>query len=209
MSKTTSGSQKGTAKTEAIIGAAAAKLATAVANAQAAVSELQGMNESLEAKTLAHANMESQIAALEQDKINKVAQNELEIGLQFKADQQKYVTQFLGDQGLVAIPATEHQSLKTQVETLNKDMEANITERVNAATEQIKSEYDQQAKIAELTYSTKEAQNVAQIQFMQERINALQVENENWRTALDEQRKASVEMVRSSAVGTINVSGQK
>ncbi len=199
----------GTTKTEIFIGSAQAKLSAAVAAAKTSIEELGKLDASLEEKVLQHQNVEAQILEAKQNLDNALAQNKVTIELDFKANQSQFVKGVLEAQGLTTIEATELAALNAKLAQLKTDFDTEVRSAIGKERGMMEASYKAQERTLQLEYSTKEAQNLARITSLEERITFLSQQCADWQKALDAERSAGVQRAQASAIGSVNVTSGK
>jgi hypothetical protein len=203
--ETTKKVKAGNKTTEVIIGASASKLAVASKSIIAAVEELQKLEEVAATNSLKVVNLEDQIGSLQQELKNQKEQNKIELKNQYDIDRKSFVSAYLTENGFVMIEATNLTQLKTELETRNKEFNADVQKQVAIATSTQKKEFEATQKIAELEYEKKEANNIAELKQLQSEIKMWKDQAESWKDALAAERAAGVERSKASAVGSITV----
>lgn len=197
----------GNKTTESIIGAGASKLLNAVSSLQDVVKTLSNIDTIVEENTLKVVGLETTLAELEQQKKNTIAQNRIEIAQQFASDEQAFISDYLKNAGLVTIRPSEVDALKTELANTKSGIEDQVKREVNAQVGAIRAQFTNEAKMAALEHTTKEAQNLAKISQLEDRAAFLEEQVTSWKGALEAERTAGVERAKASSVGSINVTG--
>ncbi len=195
----------GNKTTEIIVGAAASKLEYAVKGIQSAVIEVANLENKVGDYTLKIVNLEDQIGGLKQDLDNQKAQNKLELEISFKSDRASFVDIWLQENKFVTISQVELDKMKTDLNNATQNLKANIQEAVSAATSSMKSTHENEKKVLDLEYKTKEANNLAKIEQLESKVTFLSEQCEMWKDALEAERRAGIERSKYGAINTLNV----
>jgi len=171
----------------------------------AAVVEVQKLENTIQEGTLKVMNLEDSIGSLQQELINKKAQNKLDIELAFNADNEEFVTKWLTKENMVSLDRNEYAAMTKKIQEAEATLTSTVTAEVAKATAMAKKEAENTIKMAELTQSAKEAENTAKISQLESQNEFLKAQVEMWKGQLEEQRKAETERSKHSAVGTLNV----
>jgi hypothetical protein len=198
---------KGTAKTEAIIGAASNKIVTATKSLNDAVATALKLTETLDENALKIADQEEKLANLQTEYQNKRTQQHIDLDLAYKADQKQFADQYLGANGLVAVEKDEYVALQQEVEDLKQNFAEKVKAEIGKAEGIANSKAKAAEELAQAKYEAKEAGNLAEIKNLQAQLNFANQQIQVWKTQLDEERKAGVERAKAGAVGTISVTG--
>lgn len=199
---------KGTAKTEAIIGAASNKIVTATKSLNDAVSTALKLVETLDDNALKIADQEEKLSNLNTEYSNKKTQQTIDLELAYKADKKRFVDEYLTDNGLVYVEKAKYDALAESVTEWEEKFNDKVNAEVGKATGMARREAENAQKLAEANYQAKEAQNLAKIQNLEAQLQFANQQTTHWQNQLNEERKASVERAKASAVGSITVAGQ-
>lgn len=196
---------KGTAKTEAIIGTAATKLAAAVKSITEAASTAVQLEGQLTDYNLKVSDLEGKIGSLETEYSQKKAEKEFQLGLDYKTDRQKFAEAFLKENNMVAIVVEEDTKLRTEFNALKSEFDQKVNAEIGKARGIMENQYKNQVALNEAEYKAKEAQNLATINQLKAQLEFSEKQAELWKTSLDEERKAGVERAKASAIGQLTV----
>lgn len=199
---------KGTAKTEAIIGAASNKIVTATKSLNDAVATALKLVETMDDNALKIADQEEKLANLNTEYNNKKTQQTIDLELAYKSDKKAFVDQYLVDNGLVYVEKAKYDFLEQSVTEWEEKFDEKVSAEVGKAKGMAQREAENAQKLAEATYQAKEAQNLAKIQNLEAQLKFANEQTQHWQNQLNEERKASVERAKASAVGSITVAGQ-
>jgi len=199
---------KGTAKTEAIIGAASNKIVNATKSLNDAVATAVKLVETLDDNALKIADQEEKLANLNNEYNNKKTQQTIDLELAYKADKKRFVDEYLTDNDLVYVEKAKYDSLEQSVAEWEQKFNEKVDAEVGKASGIAKREAENAQKLAEANYQAKEAQNLAKIQNLEAQLKFANEQTAHWQTQLNEERRASVERAKASAVGSITVAGQ-
>lgn len=199
---------KGTAKTEAIIGAASNKIVTATKSLNDAVSTALKLVDTLDENALKIADQEEKLANLNTEYSNKKTQQTIDLELAFKADKKRFVDEYLVENGLVYVEKAKYDSLEQAVVEWEEKFQEKVHAEVGKAKGMAERDAQNAQKLAEANYLAKEAQNLAKIQNLESQLGFANQQTAHWQNQLNEERKASVERAKASAVGSITVAGQ-
>ena len=191
---------KGTQKTEAIIGTAATKLSAAVKGIQEAAQTASKLEEQLTDYNLRVTDLEGKIGGLEQEYANKKAQQEIDLGLSYKAAQRAFASKFLDENGMIAVVVEEDKKVRNELDTLKANYEKEVASKVAAATNSINTNIENKIKLLEAEYKAKEAQNIARIENLTSQLAFANEQAKLWKESLDAEREAGVKRSANSAV---------
>ena len=200
--------KKGNKTTEIIVGAAANKLSTAVKGLNSAIEEVGKLEVKAQDYTLQISDLEDKIGGLKQDLQNKVAQNKIELQQQYDTDKKAFAVKWLTENDMIFILNDELTKLKESLVEAQMNVEEKVSKAVGAATGALKSDYVNQLKLTTLEHEKKEADNSAKITQQESQIKFLNEQVVMWKTALEDERRASVERAKAS-IGTLNIGGQQ
>jgi len=194
----------GNKTTELIIGSSAAKLAVAVNGIQSALLEANKLNEIVAESSLKVVEMEDKLGALDQELVNKKAQNKYEIELSYKTDKKSFVEAYLSDNELMTVNETEWLAMQKKLEDSDRATTDAVSKAVGAATGSLKSEHTSALKVAQLEHDKKEAENVATIKQLTAQITFLTQQNQTLQTLIDTQIKAETERAKHQPAIHVN-----
>lgn len=195
----------GNKTTELIVGAAAQKLTGVLKGINEAISEVNKLDERAAECSLKVVDLEDKIGGLDQELVNKAAQNKIELKNQFETDKRSFVDQWLTENSMISISEDELDGWKTRATNAETKMEETVKKEVAIATNSLKSHFEAEKKVLDLEYKTKEANNIAEMNQLKAQNKFLEEQINHWKTALDEERKAGVERAKASSIGTLNV----
>lgn len=198
----------GNVKTEVIIGTAAGKLSSAVKSFLDASAEIGKLPEHAEELALIIVSREEKLSLLEQELKNRIAQNRIDLQQAFDADQSSFINHWLEKNGKVAVLISDYEGLQESLQKMQKDHEADIKAAEGKAFGIANADKVNALKIAQLEHEKKEASNIAEIAHLKSQTANLQAQVDMLIKQVDEQRKASVEISKAGAVGTINVGAE-
>lgn len=199
----------GNKSTEIIVGAAAAKLSTAVKGLSSVVEEIGKLDQRVLDSTLQVTNLEDKIGGLEQDLKNKTAQNKIELQNQYDTDRKAFVDKWLSENGFICTTQENLDELEEKLEAATTKMEDTIKKEVSAATGAMASKHNSELKILGLEHEKKEAANLAEIAQLKNQNAFLATQVDNWKLMLDKQVAAETSRAQYGAVHTINVGGDQ
>lgn len=199
---------KGTPKTEVIIGAASNKIVTATKSLNDAVATALKLVDTLDDNALKIADQEEKLSNLNTEYSNKKTQQTIDLELAYKADKKRFVDEYLTENGLVYVERAKYDSLEQSVAEWEEKFAEKVNAEVGKAKGMAQREAESAQKLAEANYQAKEAQNLAKIQNLEAQLKFANEQTAHWQTQLNEERKASVERAKASAVGSITVAGQ-
>jgi hypothetical protein len=197
--------KKTNATTELVLGQAAQNIKKAVAElvtATEAVKQLESKGEEL---TLLVANKEEAIATLDIQFKEKERQLNVDLDLSFKAHTDKVVTEYLKSVNKVAVPTSELNDMKKELDTTKANFEATVKKEVAVAVNSVKSNYESDIKLMNAEYKAKEAENLSKIGVLAEKNSFLEKQVEQLYAQLNAERSAGIERAKAGSVGSINV----
>jgi hypothetical protein len=199
---------KGTPKSEAILGTASVKLGSGVKALEEMVQTISKLPEQIADNLLIISDQENKIAEQALTLKNNIAQNKIELGQAYQADRASYVTEWLKDNGKVAIDETELDELREELSEAEKATDAAVKKEVAIVANSMTSKFAAEKREMELTFKAQEAQNVAQLAQKDEKIKFLEGQVQSWMDALTKEREASVERARASSINQTITSGK-
>jgi len=200
---------KGNKTTEAIIGSAALKLGSAVKSLTDAFKAAEGLEQLVEEGTLKVTNLESNIAELQNKLKQDKANASFELELAYKTDEKAFADKYLVDNGLKAVAESEWNNLNSQLKNVQETFDKRVSEETHKAIGAITKDHKNEMTIKEMEYRNKEAENLAAINQLKDKVAFLEDQVESWKAALDAERQAGVERAKASAIGTLNVGASK
>lgn len=205
MSDQTKVKAKGTPKTEAIIGAASNKFVVARKGLQDAVAEALKLTETMDEQALKIADNEEKLQNLQTEYSNKKTQQEIELGLAFRAGAKEFADKYLRDNHMIAVSIEEYDETRSQLTEFKEKFDERLNAEVGKAKGMAESQAKNAAEVARLTYEAKEAQNIAEIKNLQSQLNSVKEWNQTLQNQLNAERSASVDRAKAASVGAINV----
>jgi hypothetical protein len=163
---------------------------------------LEGKSEDL---SLQIANKEAKIDELTIAYTEKERQAQLDLSLRMKEQTETVVLEYLNANQKTAIPTTELNGLRSELEKLKADFTKEVNSQVGKAEAISKNHYEQALKLKDAEFSAKEATNTAENKSLQNRVAFLEDQVEMWKGQLEAERDASVQRAKASSVGAINV----
>jgi len=204
-SKTTA--KKASQSTEIVLGQAAQQIAKGVSELKSASETIAQLVQASEDLSLQVANKEAQIAELDVQYGEKARQKEVELELNFKANSERVVNEFLTANGKTSITKTDLANLQKELETTKANAEAETKKAVAAATATLKSQYESDIKLMQSENKAVAAENASKIGTLTEKNQFLEAQVTKLYQQLDAERAASIERAKAGSVGSINVTG--
>ena len=204
-SKTTA--KKASQSTEIVLGQAAQQIAKGVSELKSASETIAQLVQASEDLSLQVANKEAQIAELDVQYGEKARQKEVELELNFKANSERVVNEFLTANGKTSITKTDLANLQKELETTKANAEAETKKAVAAATATLKAQYESDIKLMQSENKAVAAENASKIGTLTEKNQFLEAQVTKLYQQLDAERAASIERVKAGSVGSINVTG--
>jgi len=201
--------KKASSNTEVIIGQAANKLNKGLAELKETAQTLIQLSEKSEELTAKIATSEEKIKDLDIEFAEKKRQKEVELSISMKENAQKQVEAILSAEGKVAVVEKDYENLQNSFLQLKSDLQKEISKEVAIVTSKLKAENEQLERLTKAEYEAQQAKVQAELSMKDQQIKFLETQVENWKDALDEERKAGVERAKSSAIGTLNLAGNK
>ena len=202
-SKTTA--KKASQSTEIVLGQAAQQIAKGVSELKSASETIAQLVQASEDLSLQVANKEAQIAELDVQYGEKARQKEVELELNFKANSERVVNEFLTANGKTSITKTDLANLQKELETTKANAEAETKKAVAAATATLKAQYESDIKLMQSENKAVAAENASKIGTLAEKNKFLEEQVTKLYTQLDAERAAGIERAKASAVGQITV----
>jgi len=204
-SKTTA--KKASQSTEIVLGQAAQQIAKGVSELKSASETIAQLVQASEDLSLQVANKEAQIAELDVQYGEKARQKEVELELNFKANSERVVNEFLTANGKTSITKTDLANLQKELETTKANAEAETKKAVAAATATLKAQYESDIKLMQSENKAVAAENASKIGTLTEKNQFLEAQVTKLYQQLDAERAASIERAKAGSVGSINVTG--
>lgn len=190
---------------DAVVGLAASNLKKSVFELKTGLASLETLTGKVEELDLQIVSKEQKIEELNTIYNEKLRQQSVDLGLKAKEDALKLVQETLALNKLVTISEDELKELKEDLIELQVSLDERVKKEVNSVTGSLHGSFANKEKLLEAEYKAKEAQNMATITAQGNTINQLNGQIESWKKQLDDERKASVDRAKASAVGSINV----
>lgn len=207
MAGTIEAKRKGTVKTEAIIGSGLKAMDMLLKNATTAITRMEALKGEAESLSIKIADGELRLQELQTKHNETKRQLEVQLEIDMREATNTVVTEFLNKQGKIAVTGEGYTALQQELAALKANTQKQIDAQVAIVSNTMKSRYESDTKLAEAQFQTKEAANTAAIKGLEEKVKFLETQATLWKTALDDERKASVERAKASSVGSINVQG--
>lgn len=190
-----------------MLGQAAQQIAKGVSELKSASETIAQLVQASEDLSLQVANKEAQIAELDVQYGEKARQKEVELELNFKANSERVVNEFLTANGKTSITKTDLANLQKELETTKANAEAETKKAVAAATATLKSQYESDIKLMQSENKAVAAENASKIGTLTEKNQFLEAQVTKLYQQLDAERAASIERAKAGSVGSINVTG--
>lgn len=197
--------KKASVTTEIVLGQAAQQITKAVAELKSAsdsVSELVAKSEDL---SLQVANKETQIAELDVQFAEKERQLDVQLDLNFRANSEKVVNNYLADNGKVAISKTDLANLQKELSDTKANADAITKKEVAIVSNTLKTQYENEIKLIQSENNTKSVENSSKIGTLTEQKTFLESQVTKLYQQLDAERIAGIERAKAGSVGSINV----
>ena len=204
-SKTTA--KKASQSTEIVLGQAAQQIAKGVSELKSASETIAQLVQASEDLSLQVANKEAQIAELDVQYGEKARQKEVELELNFKANSERVVNEFLTANGKTSITKSDLANLQKELADTKANADAETKKAVAAATATLKSQYESEIKLMQSENKAVAAENASKIGTLTEKNQFLEAQVTKLYQQLDAERAASIERAKAGSVGSINVTG--
>ena len=205
MAKTTA--KKASQSTEIVLGQAAQQIAKGVSELKSASETIAQLVQASEDLSLQVANKEEAIAALDVQFAEKARQKEVELELNFKANSERVVNEFLTANGKTSISKTDLAAIQKELADTKANADAETKKAVAAATATLKSQYESEIKLMQSENKAVAAENASKIGTLTEKNQFLEAQVTKLYQQLDAERAASIERAKAGSVGSINVTG--
>lgn len=199
--------KKASQTTEIVLGQAAQQIAKGVSELKSASETIAQLVQQSEDLSLQVANKESQIADLDIQYAERARQKEVELELNFKANSERVVNEFLNANGKTSISKTDLANLQKELESTKANAEAETKKAVAAATATLKTQYESDIKLMQSENKAVAAENASKIGTLTEKNQFLEAQVTKLYQQLDAERAASIERAKAGSVGSINVTG--
>lgn len=197
--------KKASTSTEIVLGQAAQQIAKGVSELKSASETISQLVKASEDLSLQVANKETQIADLDIQFGEKARQKEVELDLNFKASQDRVVTNYLTENGKVAISKTDLANLQKELADTKANAEAVTKKEVAIVASTLKSQYENEIKLIQSENNTKSVENASKIGTLTEKAAFLETQVAKLYQQLDAERAAGIERAKAGSVGSINV----
>jgi hypothetical protein len=197
--------KKASTSTEIVLGHAAQQIAKGVSELNSASATIAKLVQASEDLSLQVANKETQIADLDVQYGEKARQKEVELDLNFKASQDRVVTNYLTENGKVAISKTDLANLQKELADTKANAEAVTKKEVAIVSSSLKSQYENEIKLIQSENNTKSVENASKIGTLTEKAAFLETQVAKLYQQLDAERAAGIERAKAGSVGSINV----
>lgn len=203
--------KKGSVGTEQILGQAAQQITKAVNELNSATSTLDKLTQKSEELTLQVANKEEAIKALQVEYEEKERQLKVELDLNFKSNTDRVVTHYLATINKVAVPVSELEELRSELENNKQNSEELIKHEVSVLSDKLKQKYETEIKIMQSENKAITAENTAKLTSLKEQNSFLEKQVAKLYEQLESERNAGIERAKASSIGSINLgdSGRK
>ncbi len=197
--------KKASTSTEIVLGQAAQQIAKGVSELKSASETISQLVKASEDLSLQVANKETQIADLDIQFGEKARQKEVELDLNFKASQDRVVTNYLTENGKVAISKTDLANLQKELSDTKANADAVTKKEVAIVSSSLKSQYENEIKLIQSENNTKSVENASKIGTLTEKAAFLETQVAKLYQQLDAERAAGIERAKAGSVGSINV----
>jgi len=197
--------KKASTSTEIVLGQAAQQIAKGVSELKSASETISQLVKASEDLSLQVANKETQIADLDIQFGEKARQKEVELDLNFKASQDRVVTNYLTENGKVAISKTDLANLQKELADTKANADAVTKKEVAIVSSSLKSQYENEIKLIQSENNTKSVENASKIGTLTEKAAFLETQVAKLYQQLDAERAAGIERAKAGSVGSINV----
>jgi hypothetical protein len=195
----------GSAKTELIIGSAVAGLNNALKAFTSATSTIDKFQEQVDQLTLIHTELETKIENLEQEKKNKIAQNNLDLKIAYDTDRAKFAADYATSMRSTIVETSVFEQMKSKIIKLESEFKAEVDNAIKGIQAAAEAKALADMNLYKAERSAEEAETKAELKSLQARLDAATKEIESWKKALEDERSASVERAKAGAINTLNV----
>lgn len=197
--------QKGTPKTELIIGTSAGKLNAAHKAILEALQQSDKLVEILNDNALKIADSEEKLVNLGVEYTQTKAENDFRLQMEWKQDRANLVNSHLTQEGLTAIPTDKLNSLNNELATLKNDFQQKLNKEVATITASVRKDYENTSALKDSEFKVKEAQNAATINQLQAQLTSAIETASMWKEQLIAEREAGIKRAEASSINSINV----
>jgi hypothetical protein len=190
---------------EVVMGRASQSINKAVVSLKEAFQHADSLEERFEDLSLKVANKEEELASIDLKIAEKERQSNVDLELKLRSNAERTVNDFLIQQGKIAVKQETYDELLDELTQLKSDMVTQIKAEVGKAEGIASSRYTNELKLKEAEFKAKEAGNAAEIESLKKEVIFLNAQLLKWEKALDEERKASVERSKASAIGNVTL----
>lgn len=198
---------KGTAKTEMVIGTAAAKLSAASKAVLEAFSQSEKLVEIMDENALRIAHQEEQITNLAADYERAKAENDFNLQMEYRQGENEFAKGYLEKNDLVAVPNDEYTGLKDKYNTLKKDFDNKLATETAINRNTLEKEYNNQRNLDAANAKADAATKDATITQLNAQLMSAIETAASWKAQLEAQRAAETERAKHSQIGTLNLGG--
>ena len=125
--------------------------------------------------------------------------------MNFKANAERVVNEFLTKEGKVAISNTELAALRKELVDVKANAESNTKKEVAQVANTLKTQYENEIRFMQSEHKAISADHASKIGTLTEQKTFLEKQNEKLYNQLEAERAAGIERARHSAVGYITV----
>lgn len=197
--------KKTSVSSEIVFGQAAQQITKAVAELNNATSTVSQLVSQIDELSLQISNKEAQIAELEVQYAEKARQAEVDFNLNIKANQERVVNDILRSNSMVSISSTELNSLREELAATKAGADAEIKKQVSAATNAMKSQFENDLRFIQSENKAVAAENASKIGTLTEKNKFLEEQVTKLYSQLDAERAAGIERAKAGSIGNITV----
>lgn len=197
--------KKGTVKTESIVGTGLSKMASATKQLVEATLQFEKLGELVQQNSLQIADQEQKIAELGVQFEETKRQKTIDLDLLMKEQGLAAASRIYAEQGKVAIDKDEYESLKLKAFRNEEELKKTVDEAVAAATSAMKRSHEAELKLKDAEFKAAQADDKAQLKNAAEQVTLLTAQVKSWQEQLTDERKASTERAKASAIGSVNL----
>jgi hypothetical protein len=190
---------------EIVFGQAAQQITKAVSELNNATQTVSQLVSQIDELSLQISNKEAQIAELDVQYAEKARQAEVDFNLNIKANQDRVVNDVLRSNGMEAINSNELKALRDELATVKSNTEKEIKAQVAAATNTIKSQFENDLRFIQSENKAVAAENASKIGVLAEKNKFLEEQVVKLYSQLDAERAAGIERAKAGSIGTITV----
>ena len=197
--------KKTSVSSEIVFGQAAQQINKAVTELGNATSTINQLVSQVEELTLQISNKEAQIAELEVQYAEKARQAEVDFNLNIKANQERVVNEILRSNGMESISSAELKALRQELEATKANTDAEIKKQVAAATNAMKTTFENDLRFIQSENKAVAAENASKIGVLAEKNKFLEDQVTKLYLQLDAERAAGIERAKAGSIGNITV----